>query len=167
MAVTTTQDAMTTIDADVQISVDGTTWTDLGGESTSVEVPEQTRMTGTAYVFAADVAIIGQGKREPVEITANALYTETAGQTFEVIRPLFQAGTKIYFRYSPKGIGASGRAVYTASNDGSTAGPVTISAFDYPDIDASSADPTPCMFKVMVPCLIRTTTGNSTGLGST
>lgn len=166
MAGTPTTDAMSTVDADVQVSTDGTTWTDLGGEATSVDVPEQTRMTGTAYVFAADVATVTAGKREPIEITVNALYTETAGQAFEVIRPLFQAGTRLYFRYSPKGIGATGRAVYTASNDGSTPGACVISAFDYPDAVADNGDPTPTMFKILVPCLIRTTTGNSTGLGS-
>ncbi len=167
MAATPTTDAMRTVDADMQIITDNTTWTDLGGEATSIEIPEQKRMTGTAYVFAADVGIVTQGKREPVEVTVNALYDETAGHTFEVVRALFQAGTKVYFRYSPKGIGSSGRSVFTTSNDGSTAGAVSISAFDYPDVVADNADPTPCMFKLMVPCFVRTTTGNSTGLGST
>ncbi len=167
MAANPTTGAFAAVDADIELSTDGTTWTNIGGEATSVEGAEQKRMTGTAYVFAADVGIVSQGKREPMEVTANALYTEGAGEAFEVVRPFFQAGTKIYFRYSPKGIGASGRAVYPASNDGSTAGAVPISSFTYPDITADSADPVVFTFKVMVPAFVRTTTGNSTGLGST
>lgn len=161
-----TTGAISSVDAEIEVSSDGTVWVDISGSANAVEVPEQPRMTGTAYTFTGDVGIVTAGKREPVEVTVTALYTEGAGETFETVRPLFAAGTRVYFRYSPKGIGATGRAVYTASNDGSTAGAVVVSAFKLPDLDAESADPVTTMFKLMVPAFVRTTTGNSTGLGS-
>ena len=164
MAVTTT--AMSAVDATVEVSVNGTTWTNISGSSNSVEPGEQTRMTGVAYVFEGDVGIVTSGKREPLEITVSALYTETAGETFETIRALFEAGTRLYFRYSPQGLGATGRAVYTASNDGATAGACIISNLSWPTAEAETADPVAVSFQVMAPALIRTTTGNSTGLGS-
>jgi hypothetical protein len=164
MAQTTT--ALAAVDADVEISVDGTTWINVSGSANTVEPGSQTRMTGDAYTFDGDVAIIAKGKREPLEVSVSALYTETAGETFEAVRANFEAGTRVYFRYSPQGIGASGRAVYTASNDGATAGAVIISELDWPEAAADSADPVAIAFTVRCPALIRTTTGNSTGLGS-
>jgi hypothetical protein len=123
-------------------------------------------MTGVAYVFEGDVGIVTSGKREPLEIGVSALYTETAGETFETIRALFEAGTRLYFRYSPQGVGATGRAVYTASNDGVTAGACVISNLSWPTAEAETADPVAIAFQVMAPALVRTVTGSSTGLGS-
>jgi hypothetical protein len=163
---TQTVGAMSTVDADIDVSADGSTWVSLAGSANQVEVPAQTRMTGTGYTFDGDVAIVTQGKREPLEVTVSGLYTEEAAELFETIRPWFQSGARCYFRYSPKGVGATGRAVYTASNDGATAGPVSISQLKYPDIVAGEADPAPGSFTLMVPAFVRTTTGNSTGLGS-
>lgn len=159
-------EAISTVDATLEISSDGNTWVDLSGMATEVQVPEQTRMSGTAYVFGLDVAKVTAGKREPVEITVNGLYSEENAELFETIRPWFQSGARVYFRYSPKGVGATGRAVYTASNDGTTPGAVMVTALKYPDIVAGSADPAPASFKLLVPALIRTITGSSTGLGS-
>lgn len=161
-----TGNAISIVDADLELSTNGTAWTNFAGVATALEVPEQARMTAPAYTFEGDVAIIGQGKREPMAIVLRYLYTEDAAELFEFLRPLFQAGTKVYLRYAPKGLGATGRAVYTASNDGSVAGAVSISQFKYPEGSADSADPVPCFAEFMVPALVRTTTGNSTGLGS-
>lgn len=161
-----TTDATNTVDANIEVSANGSTWVDISGSANQVQVPAQTRMTGTSYTFDGDLAIVTSGKREPVEITVNALYTEQSAETFETIRPWFQSGARVYFRYSPKGVGSTGRAVYTASNDGSTAGAVVISSMKYPDMDANTADPAAAAFTMLVPGLIRTTTGNSTGLGS-
>jgi hypothetical protein len=161
-----TTTAMAAVDATVEVSVDGTTWIDISGSANTVEPGSQTRMTGTAYTFEGDVAIITSGKREPLEVSVSALYTETAGEAFESIRANFEAGTRMYFRYSPLGTGATGRSVYTASNDGATAGAVIVSEMDWPEAAADNADPVAVSFMVMCPALIRTTTGNSTGLGS-
>lgn len=160
--------ALSAVDADIEVSTNGTVWTNISGSSNSIEPGSQTRMTGTAYTFDGDLAIVTGGKREPLEIAVQILYTEEAGEAFEVIRPLFEAdgGTKMYLRYSPKGIGAASRAVYTTSNDGATAGAVYISELDWPMAEAETADPVAVSFTLIAPALIRTVTGSSTGLGS-
>lgn len=161
-----TTDAMSAVDATIEVSLNGSTWTDISGSANSITPGSQTRMTGTAYTFDGDLAIVTSGKREPMEVEVSILYTEADGEGFATIRPEFEDGDRIYFRYSPKGVGATARAVFTASNDGATAGSVVISSLDWPTADAASADPVAVTFTLMVPALIRTTTGNSTGLGS-
>lgn len=158
--------AFAAVDATLEISHDGLTWVDISGTSNSVEPGGQTRMTGTAYTFGRDLATITSGKREPLEITVNALYTEDPTDTFETIRPWFQSGQRVYFRYSPLGVGATGRAVYTTTNDGNTPGAAVVSSFDYPEISAESADPVALSFQLTTPGLLRTVTGSSTGLGT-
>jgi hypothetical protein len=164
MAQTTT--AMSSVNAAVEISINGTTWIDLSGSSTSVAPGSQPRMTGETHTLEGDLAVITSGKREPMDIAVSSLYTETEGETFEVLRPLHQNGTRVYFRYSPLGSGATGRAVYTATNDDGTPGACIISELDWPEVDATSADPIAIAYTVRAPGVIRTVTGNSTGLGS-
>lgn len=159
---------MSAVNATVEFSTDGTTWTNISGSSNNVEPDAQTRMSGVAYTHFGDVGIVTTGKREPTSVSVTALYTETSGETFETLRPLFSAlgGTRIYFRYSPLGVGASGRAVYTASNDNVSPGAVVITEFNWPKAEAESPDPVTVSFTLQVPAFIRTVTGNSTGLGT-
>jgi hypothetical protein len=163
---TITATAMSAVDARLEMSTDNITWQDISGSANSVDPGSAKRKTGTANVFDGDLPVVTIGKREPMEAKISALYTDTASETWEYIRPLFDAHTKVYFRYSPKGKGATGNAVYTTSNDGSTAGPVIISDLSWPKVEAGSADPIPVEFTLFVPAFVRTVTGNSTGLGS-
>lgn len=156
----------TTIEADIEASPDGITWTDISGSLTSVTVPAQSRMTADTFTFGGDLPVVTHGPREAMDTVVNSLYTEVTGEAFETIRPWFQSGARCFFRYSPKGKGATNRAVYTASNDGVTPGGVVISNLKYPDINAGTADPATSSFTLRVPSWLRTVTGNSTGLGS-
>jgi hypothetical protein len=161
-----TTGAFSGVDFTIEVSTDGSTWTDISGSANAVTPGTQTQMTGTIYTGQGRVAIVTSGKLEPLEVEVRIVYTEESGEGFAFIRPEFEAGDRIYFRYSPKGIGATGRAVFTASNDQATAGAVVISSLEWPTVDAGSADPLAVSFTLMCPALIRTTTGNSTGLGS-
>lgn len=156
------------VECDVEISTNGSTWLNLSGSITMVEVPEQERMTGVGYVFEGDVGTVTSGKRVPVEVRVTGLYTEESGEAYESIRTHFQApgGTRIYFRYSPLGIGEAGRKVFTASNDGTTAGAVVVNKLKLPDPNAGAADPLPFFWTMLVPAFVETDTGSSTGLGS-
>lgn len=158
MAQTTT--AMSLTDGDIDIAAQGTgVWVTISGSANSVDAPEQTRMTGDDYTLDGDTAIITTGKREPMDIVVNALYTETAQETWETVRPWFQAGSRIDLRWSPHGIGATGRKVFTALN-------VPITKLTYPGLTASEANPARCSFTVRAPFVAETDTANSTGLGS-
>ena len=69
MAQTTNQIAMAA--AKVEVSTDGSSYTDISGHEQSVEVPAQTRISGQVYTHDGDTALIAGGKREPIEVTVN------------------------------------------------------------------------------------------------
>jgi hypothetical protein len=154
-----TTDFLSLTDGDLEIGTDGTTYTNFSGSSNSVDAPSQARMTGDDYTLDGDTAIITSGKREPMDIAVNVIYTENVSEIWDVIRGYFQAGTRIYLRWSPKGIGAASRNVFTAAN-------VVISNFVYPGLNASEANPARGAFTIRAPFVTKTLTGNSTGLGT-
>jgi len=140
-----TTNAMSAKGAKVFLSTNGSTWTDdISGEATSVESTEQSRISGENYTFEGDTPVITSGKREPMEITVNTIYTEESADTFETVRALFEAagGTALYLRWQPAG-NTAGDFVFTTS-----AGVIT--NFSYPPIDASSGDPILCTFTLKV-----------------
>ena len=59
----------------VAISEDCVTYTDISGYASIVSVPEQTRITGEAYTFEGDIAIIHGGKRQPIPVQVSIIYT--------------------------------------------------------------------------------------------
>lgn len=161
-----TTDAVSMADGDLEYSTNASAWTSLSGSTTTVEDTTQSRMSGEAYTLDGDTALITYGKREPMELTITAVYTEQSGEAFEVVRALFQAGTAVYWRWSPKGIGASGRFVFTTVDGNGAAFPYKITEFTYPGFDAGSGDPIMAGWKLRVAAVGKTTTATSTGLGS-
>lgn len=131
----------------VEYSTNGSSWTDMSGFENAIEGAEQARMTGEAYTSDGDTAAITRGKREPMELTVTYLYTEGGAEPFEVIRALFEAGSDLYLRWSPRG-GSSGQFQYTTP-----AG--VISNFIYPQGEAGSADPVPGGFTLKVPYITK------------
>lgn len=154
--------AMSGVNFDIEVAVAGSgTWVNISGSTNGISASEQARQTGDDYTADGDNAIVTEGKRSPIDITVTILFTNQGAEAFETVRPWFEAegGTRIDLRWSPQGIGASGRAVFSALN-------VPISGFTYPGPDAAAAAPLRCGFKVRTPRVIRTTTASSTGLGS-
>ncbi len=143
-----TQGAVACVDAKVEFSTNGSSWTDISGSSNSVDPGTQTRQNGETYTFQGDTAILTAGKREPLEITVRAVYTETAGEAYALMRAAFEAAGSVgYIRYSPRG-GATGQDVYT-----SPAGIIT--ELPYPMADATDADPKLMEVTVRVPYLTK------------
>jgi len=134
-----------TADAKIEISANGSSWTDISGSTASVGEAEQARKTGSKYTHSGDTAIVTAGKREPFEIPVAIVYTEGTGDPFEVLRAAFEAagGTAYYFRWSPKG-GAGGEFQYATPA-------AIISGFTYPGTDAESGEPSMCGFKILTP----------------
>lgn len=128
-----TSDGLSMVDCKVEYSTNGTTYNDISGFSGSVEGTEQTRQTGVVYTFDGDVAIIRAGKREPLELTFNIVYTEGTGDPWELLRPYFEAGSAVYFRYSPKG--------GDATEFQFTSGAGYIISFPYPGGTSEGGDP--------------------------
>jgi hypothetical protein len=111
-------------------------WVDISGSSQTLEEPSQSRITDQAYTLDGDGAIITAGKKEPLELTVQIVYTETAGEAFEVVRASWETSGcrgRACLRWSPGG-GDIGDALYTTDRG-------YIINFIYPRLDASAGGP--------------------------
>lgn len=137
--------AMSAVDALIEISTNGSVWTDISGFTNKLDVTPQSRASGEAYTFDGDTAIITHGKRQPVDITVNVLYSEGSANPFETVRAIHETtnGGTIYVRWSPGG-GDSGDFRYTTPA-------CKVTSFQAPQVDAGSPAPIPCVFVVRTP----------------
>ncbi len=143
--------AMSAVDAVIEISTDGNTWTDISGFSNSVQVPAQARASGEAYTFDGDTGIVTYGKRQPIDITVNVLYSETSTNAFDRVRTQHETanGGALYVRWSPGG-GDSGDYRYVTPA-------CKVTSFSYPSVDAANAAPIPRSFTVRTPYVTKST----------
>jgi hypothetical protein len=119
----------------VEISALGVTWTDISGETQSLDQPEGTRMVGEAYTLAGNGAIIKSGKVQPIDLVFRIIYTETDAEAYQQVRAIFEqigCDNNIYVRWSPRGGDADDERL-TAN------GPLT--SFMYPNVNAGEAGP--------------------------
>jgi hypothetical protein len=125
-----TTGAFSAVNALVEVSTNGSAWTDISGFSNKVDPGDATRASGEVYTHDGDTAIITGGKREPLEIEYSFVFTHGAGDVFEVVRAQFETagGGPLYVRWAPKG-STTGNFRFT-----SDAGVVT--KFLYPGADA-------------------------------
>lgn len=133
-------------------SGDCTSWTNISGSSSVLGPPSQTRMSGEAYTFDGDGAIIQGGKKEPLELVFSTVYTETAGEAFEYVRALFDAvgcGAHMCVRWSPDG-GDVGDFRFS-TNLG------ILVSFTYPPMDAGTGGPIMAGFTLKVAEIVITT----------
>jgi len=135
-----TTGAMSGVDVIVEWTNDGTNWTAITGSVSAISLSGFARQSGEAYTGDGDHAIVGRGKREPLEITVDCVYTETATETFVLAWTQFDTddGGNFWVRYSPGG-GDTGDAAYT-----STTG-VIINCLP-PSAEAAPGDPLMCSF---------------------
>lgn len=127
----------------VEISTNGTSWTDITSTANSISVDGGERMAEDLFVFGADTAEILSGPREPLEVTLRVVYTEGASDAWETIRQQYESGGSLYIRWSPLG-GTTGKFQYTTD-----AGVVT--SFGYPVGESGGADPVLCEVTIRTP----------------
>lgn len=131
--------------AKVEISTDNVSWTDISGVAQSVTDTEQTRMSGEAYTFSGEGAIVKSGKKEPLELSFSIVYTETDAEGYEQVRAVFETATcspNFYVRWSPRGGNADDEQI--------TSGAGVVTAFTYPMVDATQGGPIITGFTVKV-----------------
>ena len=146
MAQTTT--AVSGAAATVSIFVSAA-YVDISGSSQSVDAVTASVVNGSAYTFDGGYALITMGKYEPVEVTVNILYTETAAEAFQSVRALFEAKTATKLKWLPLGA-ATGADQYETMATG------YITPLDYPPVDASSAGPVMVSFTITAPGILYT-----------
>lgn len=141
----------------IEVSTDGTSWTDISGAASTVAVEGGEYGVGEQMTAeGAEAVVVPSGKRSPVTVTVNALYTETALEAFAVVRARYEGeDPTIFLRWSPKG-GAVGESRLTCAVGG-VAALVPIVTCNLPELDATSEDPALFEFSVRAPGLLRAT----------
>jgi len=97
----------------LEISANGSSWTDISGYATSVDPGDMVRNDGEVFVFSSDKGEVTTGKLAIREISIDVLYTEGASDVFDTIRDAIEANTTYYVRWSPQG-GSVGELRFTS-----------------------------------------------------
>lgn len=135
-----------------EVSTNGTTWTNISGQSAQVTPSGGDQLTGSQNTADGSApVVVGSNKTEAVQAEVRILYTETNGEAFRIVKTQFDGANKvIYFRYAPKGTG-TGNKRYLAASDANTAFPCPIVNCMPPDLDAGSGDPAMASFTIIFP----------------
>ncbi len=141
----------------VEVSTNGSSWTDISGQACTVTEDGGDVKVGNQHTaYGSEAVVVSTNKTEPRTLTVKSLYTEEATEAWKVVRAQYVATTKtIYMRYSPKG-GNPGDLQYTCAVGG-VAAAVPIVSFVAPELDASAEDPAMFEFSVMTPGLLEAT----------
>jgi len=99
-------------DCYVQVSTNGSSWTDLS-DSATVEIPTGSgkRPTTSLRPYGFDVDIIVPGRRPPLKLIITYNYADAAIDT--TILTAYEAGSAFYVRFAPRG-NAPGNFLYTS-----------------------------------------------------
>jgi hypothetical protein len=146
--------AINTVDAVVEISTNGTSWTNISGSTNKVEVTPQTVDSGMAATLEGAFKIVRSGKINPVEVTVTCLYTESATEAASILEGQRAVpGFPLYFRYTPGGYNGDYRYKSANSNGQTTAARIT----EFPQVGASAEEAGPAMitFKLQATQLVR------------
>lgn len=140
----------------VEVSTDGSTWTDISGEITSVKPSGGEQMIGEQHVASGNYPIVvGSNKVAASTVEVSLVYTETAGEAFQVVWARYEGTQKsIYLRWSPKG-GAVGDERYVCTNDAGTAIAVPIVSCLPPEMESGASDVAVATFSVQTPRIIQ------------
>lgn len=136
----------------VEVSTDGSSWTDISGSSAQVTPSGGDQLTGSQNTAGGSApVVVGSNKTEAAEADVKILYTETSGEAFRVVKARFDGSNKtIYFRYTPSGSG-TGNKRYLAADDANSAFACPIQSCMPPDLDSGSGDPAMASFHIIFP----------------
>jgi len=133
----------------VQLSTDGTSWTDFSDDLSVLTPPSLARQTGEAYVFGEDVAVTAVGKIQPFEITLRGVYEDSTATSnafaFCWAAWTTSCGGALAVRWAPAGCATTNQVFSTATATGHKSECVGLTP---PGGDAGDAGP--IMFEVVV-----------------
>jgi len=129
----------------LETSTDAATWYDVSGSAMSLVPSEQARNVGEGYTLEGDVAVIAGGKRQPIDLVVQVIYTESDTEAYERARAVHETacGGAYYIRWSPGG--------GDVGDDRLTSGKGVVSSFQYPQMDATAGGPIIAGYTVRVP----------------
>lgn len=140
----------------IEVSLNGSSWTDISGQANTVEPSGGDQQTGKQFTASGNVPIVtNSNKTDAVTVKVNIVYTESGSEGFMIVWGQYISAAKtIYLRYSPAG-GASGQKRYVCANDANTAILVPIVNCLPPKLDAGSGDMAMVEFSVIAPKLFQ------------
>lgn len=130
-----TTGGVSAVNAVIEWSTNGSSWTAFSGHANKVSVSGGDRATGAIETFDGDTMILTAGKRKTLKIKADFVYTESGAEIQEAARTAQQAGTAFYLRWTVKAA-STGNFRYTTASG-------YLTAQLMPDVDAG--DPKPVM----------------------
>jgi hypothetical protein len=139
--------------AKVELSVNGTDWTDISGHGNLVDAPLIERRSGERWTFDGEDPIVKVGKKNSVRIPVTIVYTEESTDAFEIVRAQYESagGGEAHLRWSPAG-GGAGDFLFT-TNKG------FIQAFQYPAVNSEEDGPMVLQFVVQTSGVAKSTVG--------
>ena len=134
----------------VEISTNGSAWTDISGHANQVNPAPSERRQGEAWTFDGEDPITKVGKKNSMSTDVKIIYTEQAADAFEVVRAQFEApgGGTLYVRWTPRGVASASRY---------STGAGFVRAFPYPAIDAEEDGPMQLTFTVQHAAVVKDT----------
>ena|SRR3990167_3332968 len=158
-----TTGAMNLVDAQVEISANGTTWYDISGSTNKLICAPQEADVGEAATLDGQFMIGTAGKLKPVKLDVTILYTETANEAFRIIEAQAElAARPLWVRWIPSR--GTGNFVYTTANPAGVAAAGILTKFPRPGADAATAGPSMLDFSVWVSRILRSTNNPSPSL---
>lgn len=131
----------------IEFSTDGTNWVDISGVGNKLEHGGGDRMVGEEYTGAADTSILTVGKREPLQLSVDIVYSEATADQYVNLETYYLNATALKLRWAPKG-SATGHFRYTSDTG-------YISTFTPPVGEYGSGDPILVSFELTTPSYTR------------
>lgn len=133
----------------IEVTIDGSAWTDISGSSNNVEPSDGEQMIGEVFTADGSVpVVVGSNKVGSVKLKVSVLYTNTAGEPWAVVYARFIGTAKtVGVRYAPKGSTSANKRYVTSTNANAVQLAPIISCLP-PAVDASSGDPIMFEFSV-------------------
>ena len=141
-----TTGAMNFMDAEVYVSGDGATWTNIANVGAQINVSPAVMKSGEQNTMDGLWPIVKFGKNESVNVTVNYVYTEVEAEAFEVLYAIHETAKKpIYLQFSPQG-----GLWFSSGTD-----PAGMIQFGFPGGDIEAADVIMSQFVVKCARLIK------------
>lgn len=100
--------------AKVEFSTNGSSWTDVSGIASKVDIGGGDLKVEAVDTFTGHTPILTAGKYEAATVKVTSVYTESASEPYTLSKTAYDAASLLYIRWTPWGTG-SGLKQFTAS----------------------------------------------------
>ena len=151
MSQTTLDVAMTNCYIAMSTASSTTGFFNMSGYANSIKPGPRTRSTGKAFTYDGDTGIIHGGKRQPLDLELDFLYTEEATGPYKLIQTQYEVagGGSLWLRWCPKN-STTGDYIFTIPSG-------VIKSLDLPSGDPDSGESVKIKLVMEVPYIVQGT----------